>query len=154
SEAPASERVQEVLPSPLSADDRKAEALRILRPQVKQMLGIVPNAMAVRFQDKRLALNPEELEGGTDAYCNALDALFPELEKLVKILAVLGVVIWTGGIVLSRVVMVQAIAKERAQAAARRAREEGEGHADRRSDGEAEDDGLPGDDDGADPRFL
>lgn len=81
-------------------------ALRQVRMMIRSGLPVVPNMLAVKWGDARLALSPDEIEAGTDAYTTAVDVLCPDLEKLTKFFAIAAVVMWTGTIFMSRLAII------------------------------------------------
>lgn len=94
----------DVLTRPVESD--KERELRILKLLVGRALEVLPNAFALRYHDKRFALSLEERELGTDAWLAAIEALFPDLAKLSKLLAVLAAGLWTWSVVQSRMILI------------------------------------------------
>lgn len=97
-------------PEPVDVETRPVESdkereLRILKLLVGRALDVLPNALALRYRDKRFALSLEERELGTEAWLAAIEALFPDLAKLSKLLAVLAAGLWTWSVVQSRMIL-------------------------------------------------
>lgn len=97
-------------PEPVDVETRPVESdkereLRILKLLVGRALDVLPNALALRYHDKRFALSIEERDLGTDAWLAAIEALFPDLAKLSKLLAVLAAGLWTWSVVQSRMIL-------------------------------------------------
>jgi hypothetical protein len=142
---------QDVAAAAMTVEEARAKALRVLQPQIRMMLQAVPKSLAEKYRNDHLALSAEETENGVQVYTDAIEVLFPEIEKLTRLLAVVGVIVWTGSIAVTRIVMLRETkARLRAEADARA---RGEDNADEGSGGEAAGGGLPGDDAGTDPRF-
>lgn len=153
-ESAAAAPAQDVTAAPLGDEERRRLALEQLKPAIGQMLSIVPRAVAFRFKDKRFLLEGEEKAAGVEAWACMIEAYFPELERLLKIFALIGVICWTGMAVLTRLQLAGEIKRKRIAQA--RARPEGDGDAGGKGPGEdppeadrhdgALEDDAPGDD--------
>lgn len=93
----------DVATTPVDSDQERD--LRLLKLLVSRALDVLPNALALRYRDARFRLSLEERELGTDAWLAAIEALFPDLAKLSKLLAVLAAGLWTWSVVQSRMIL-------------------------------------------------
>jgi hypothetical protein len=101
--SPSAAEPVDVVTTPLESDrDREVRVLRVL---LGRALDVIPNVLAMKYKDKRFALSLEERELGTDAWLAAIEALFPDLAKLSKLLAVLAAGLWTLSVVQTRMLM-------------------------------------------------
>jgi hypothetical protein len=124
---PAAGEPIDVETTPVESD--KEREMRVLRLLVARALDVLPNAFALRYHDKRFALSVEERELGADAWLAAIEALFPDLAKLSKLLAVLAAGLWTWSVVQSRMILIGELKRQAMQERRRRAADAGGGAA-------------------------
>ena len=124
-DAPAPPEAEPVDVEASPIESKQERETRILRIMLARALDVIPNILAGKYQDKRFALYPEERELGTDAWMSAIDALFPDLAKLSKFIAVLAAGLWTLSVAQTRMLMAAEWKRRVIQERRRRAAEGG-----------------------------
>lgn len=115
---PSAAEPVDVTTTPIESDGERER--RVLRVLVGRALDVLPNAFALRYRDKRFALSLEERDLGADAWLAAIEALFPDLAKLSKLLAVLAAGLWTWSVVQSRMILIGELKRQAMQERRRR----------------------------------